>query len=152
VQPDDAYAAGLLQGIGHLILCQCHQRQAIEGFSSVKPLWGRALAEAEVRVFGIAHPLVSAVWVDRLGLPQAVVVAISQSLQGEDKPLAEVRLIRTLQVAADLAAGAALGSSLEETLSGISTELVEQLALGDYFASDAAETDFGDVIDAPELA
>ncbi|MEK8049305.1 HDOD domain-containing protein [Ideonella sp. DXS22W] len=152
VNADDAYGAGLLQGIGHLILCQCHPRQAIEGFPSVRPLWGEPLARLEHKLFGVSHPMVSAVWADKLGMPQPVVVAIAQSLQRNDGRVTDVRMIRTLQVAASMAAGAALGESLEQTLSGVNMELVDTLGLGAYLASPAAETDFGDLQASPALA
>lgn len=149
--PDDAYSAGLLQGIGHLILCQCHPQQAIEGFSSARLLWGPPLAEQELALFGVSHPLVSAVWADKLGLPAPVVVAIAHSLDSTGQDVAELRLSRTLQLAAGLAAGASLGDTLDDTLARVDGALVAHLGLEAYLASDAARSDFGQLQAAPEL-
>ena len=148
VAPDDAYSAGLLQAIGHLILCQCHPQQAVEGFSSAKTLWGSALARQELDLFGASHPQVSAIWADKLGLPSPVVTAIAQSLTATE---ADLRLSRTVQVAAGLAAGASSGSDLDASMSNVDVGVIEQLGLATYLGSDQARADFGDMQAAPEL-
>jgi HD-like signal output (HDOD) protein len=151
--PEDAYSAGLLQGVGHLILCQCHPEEAIIGFSSVYSLWGRALADQENELFGTSHPVVSAIWVDRLGLPESVVTAISHMVPapGVNDETDAHTLSAVLTLATSLAAGASYGDTLAQTLQSVDQALVHTLGLSDYLASDDANTDFGELMTVPTL-
>ncbi|TDM09492.1 MAG: hypothetical protein C4K60_09590 [Ideonella sp. MAG2] len=83
-QEDAAQSAGLLQGMGHLILCHCLPEPAMAAFGPYNPQavlsTGHDLAERERAVFGVAHPEVSAWWAAEMGLPDQAVQAIEQSL------------------------------------------------------------------------
>lgn len=83
VDKDTAYCAGLLQSVGHLILCQFHQNIAQREFSSIKKLYGVDLAERENEIFGVNHAQVSAIWVSKLGMPNEIVNAIEHSLESD---------------------------------------------------------------------
>ncbi|MFG6448757.1 HDOD domain-containing protein [Roseateles sp. BYS180W] len=135
-----AYAAGLLQGVGHLILCKCHPDLAIEEFSSMTQLWGPALAERENAVFGVDHARVSAIWADKLGMPEEVVLAIDHSL---DPPMSSSQALSgVLQLACAVAAAAAQGESLEEAMTQIDQTLLSNPALSAYTQSEDFATDF----------
>ncbi|WP_290870573.1 HDOD domain-containing protein [Aquabacterium sp.] len=149
--PDDAYSAGLLQGVGHLILCQCHPEEALFGFSSVASLWGRDLAEQEISLFGTSHPEVSAIWVDRLGLPETVVTAIAHMAGTPGANEQAHTLSAVLILATSLAAGASYGDSLSQTLQSVDKALVSALGLNDYLASEDACTDFGELMTVQTL-
>lgn len=82
---DQAQSAGLLQGMGHIILCHCLPEQAEQAFGALPreraPSSSHALAEQELIAFGVAHPEVSAWWAAEIGLPDSAVDAIEHSLQ-----------------------------------------------------------------------
>jgi HD-like signal output (HDOD) protein len=143
VDVEMAYSAGLLQGIGHLILCQCHPDQAMAAFPAYQVLWGEQLARKEFSAFGVAHPAVSAIWVDQLGMPQEVVEAVRLSL--EPVSVAAPRLGRVVQLAASVASAVSAGETVEQATQRIDESLVELLELGDYVAGERFETDFGDL-------
>lgn len=131
-----AHAAGLLLSTGHLILCQSHPVAAAAEFTRYRNLRGHALAEREVATFGVAHPAVGALWVDRLGFPSEVVGAIASSLEsgeGEaDSPLpAIVRLAR------DVAVSVVEGDTASAALAKVDAGLVQRLGLSSYVASAA---------------
>lgn len=93
---DAAYSAGLLVGVGHLILCQSDPARAREAFAGLRQRWGSTLALSEEAAFGASHPQISAIWVDRLWLPRHVVDAIDQYLRPTTEaatPLARVLLM-----------------------------------------------------------
>lgn len=110
VNRETAYSAGLLQGVGHLILCQCHPEKALEEFSSMRSLWGAELAAKERAAFGVTHPQVSALWVDRIGLPAAVASAIAHSLDPMD--ITGLTLGRVVQLASSVAAAVSSGDTV----------------------------------------
>jgi len=147
VDGETAYSAGLLQGIGHLILCQSHPEQALRSFSGYQSLWGAALAEKERVAFGYSHPAVSAAWVDQLGMPTVVAEAIHHSLDplSDDAP----RLGRVVQFATGVAASVSAGETVEQATQRIDQALVELLELGSYVAGPRFETDFGDLLTLP---
>ena len=139
---ESAYTAGLLQGVGHLILCKCHPALAHEAFPGFRSPWGMPLAEREQQAFGVSHPAVSALWIDRMGMPEAVVDAVAHSLDASDA--AAPRLGRVVQLACSVAAAVNSGSTVAEAVAGIDAALLKMLELetyvgGDDFASDFAE-------------
>ncbi|MCV2355705.1 HDOD domain-containing protein [Paucibacter sp. B2R-40] len=142
VDREAAYTAGLLQGVGHLILCQCKPAAALAAFPGYRSYWGRPLADLERQAFGVAHPAISALWVDRLAMPPATVEAIAHSL--EDADADAPRLGRVVQLACSVAAAVSAGASVAEAVATIDAVLLEMLALEDYvvgadFADDFAE-------------
>jgi len=147
---DTAYSAGLLQGVGHLILCQCHPQQAEAAFSSMRSLWGMALAERELQAFGISHAQVSALWVDRLGMPAAVGEAIAHSLD----PLAGSHhtLGRVVQMACHVAGAIGTGDSAEQAARAVDAALVELLDLEHYLDGEDFADDFATLKGLPALA
>ncbi len=150
---DTAYSAGLLQGVGHLILCQCHPAQAETAFSSMRSLWGAALAEREQQVWGVHHAQVSALWVDKLGMPAAVGEAIARAVD----PLASTpgdphRLGRVVQMACHVASAIGTGDSAEQAAQAIDTALVELLDLEHYLDGDDFADDFANLKGLPALA
>ncbi|MBQ0935714.1 HDOD domain-containing protein [Ideonella paludis] len=85
---DQAQSAGLLQGMGHIILCHCLPDQAEQAFgampSQLALCSSHELAERELLAFGVAHPEVSAWWAAEIGLPDTAADAIEHSLQPPD--------------------------------------------------------------------
>ena len=144
---DAAYSGGLLQGIGHLILCQCHPDKARQGFSPFVNEWGLKLAAREVSVFGIAHPEISALWVDKLGMPQLVADAVLTSLYPVET--AAPALARILRLACTVADAVAEGRSLDTALAELEPILVAQLGLQDYLGSEEFSTDFAELQTLP---
>ena len=146
---DTAYSAGLLQGVGHLILCQCHPAQAEAEFSSMRSLWGAALAERERAVWGVDHAQVSAIWVDKLGMPAAVGEAIARSVD----PLAgnHHTLGRVVQLACTVAGAISAGDTAEQAARAVGAALVELLDLEQYLGGDDFVTDFADLRGLPAL-
>ncbi len=146
---DTAYSAGLLQGVGHLILCQCHPAQAEAEFSSMRSLWGAALAERERAVWGVDHAQVSALWVDKLGMPAAVGEAIAHSVD----PLAGSHhtLGRVVQMACSVAGAISAGDSAEQAARAVDAALVELLDLEQYVGGDDFALDFADLQGLPAL-
>ncbi len=140
---ETAYSAGLLQAIGHLILCQCQPEQARQGFSRVQHQWGVPLATREMEVFGVAHPEVSALWVDKLGMPQNVTDAVLTSLY----PLSAAAppLARVLRLACSLADAVAEGRSLSTSRESLDSSLLDLLRLTDYVNGDDFEIDFAEL-------
>ncbi len=148
VDREAAYSAGLLQGVGHLILCMSHKEEALRHFTSMKSLWGTALAERERSAFGgVAHPEVSAMWVDKLGMPAPVVHAIEHSLD----PLDQTHhvLARVVQLACSIATALNAGDSAEGAAKKMEEGLVQALKLGDYVTSADFATDFADLKTQP---
>jgi HD-like signal output (HDOD) protein len=147
VNADTAYTAGLLQGVGHLILCQCHAAQALVAFPGYRSPWGQALATIEQQAFGVSHPQVSAIWVDRIGMPAPVVEAVANSLGG-DLPQTP-QLGRVVQLAANVANSVANGSTVEQAVAAIDSALLSMLSLDDYVGGDAFATDFAELQTVP---
>lgn len=147
VDAETAYGAGLLQGVGHLILCQCHPQAAEQGLARYQALWGFRLAEREVELFGVAHPAVSAIWVDRLGVPAAVVEAIAHSLEPLDR--GAPKLGRVVQLASGVAALVSAGETVESAVEIIDAALLAVLDLEGYLESPDFGTDFADLSTLP---
>lgn len=82
---DQAQSAGLLQGMGHIILCHCLPEQAHRAFGAMPSQMAlcssHEMAQRELNAFGVAHPEVSAWWAAEIGLPDSAVDAIEHSLQ-----------------------------------------------------------------------
>ncbi len=147
VDREAAYSAGLLQGVGHLILCKCHPAVAQQAFPGYRSLWGMPLATLERQAFGVAHPAVSAVWVDRLGMPAPVVDAVRHSLDAtEDKA---PHLGRVVQLACSVAAAVHSGATVAQAAATIDATLLDMLALQDYVGGEAFATDFADLQTLP---
>lgn len=94
---DAAHAAALLADAGHLILCQTFRAKATAAFTSHRNLRGAALAERELKHFGVTHPKIGSLWVDRLGFPAEVGAAIAAHLHepaGEDDASDLAALVR----------------------------------------------------------
>ncbi|WP_396267681.1 HDOD domain-containing protein [Ideonella sp.] len=85
---DQAQSAGLLQGMGHIILCHCLPEQAHRAFGAMSSQMAlcssQEMAQRELDAFGVAHPEVSAWWAAEIGLPDSAVEAIEHSLQAPD--------------------------------------------------------------------
>ena len=150
---DTAYSAGLLQGVGHLILCQCHPQQAEIEFSSMRSLWGAPLAAREQAVWGVHHAQVSALWVDKLGMPPAVGEAIARSVD----PLAGATgshhtLGRVVQLACHVAGAIGTGDTAEQAARAIDAALVDLLDLDHYIGGDDFADDFANLKGLPALA
>lgn len=147
---DTAYSAGLLQGVGHLILCQCHPAQAEAEFSSMRSLWGTALAGREQAVWGVDHTQVSALWVDKLGMPAGVGEAIAHSVE----PLGGKHhtLGRVVQMACNVAGAISAGDSAEQAARAVDAALVDVLELRHYVGGDDFAADFADLKGLPALA
>jgi HD-like signal output (HDOD) protein len=145
-----AHAAGLLLGTGHLILCQSHPLAAAAEFTRYRNLRGQALAERELAAFGVAHPTVGALWVDRLGFPAEVAQAIAGSLDPVadegDSPLPDI-----VRVARDVAISAIEGDSAAEAIAKLDAGLLERLALNDYVATTAFVERYQQMKDLPAL-
>lgn len=143
VDGEMAYCAGLLQGIGHLILCQCRPEQAQKAMPGYRLIWGAELAAVEQRAFGVSHPVVSAIWVSRLGLPAEVVDALRHSL--EPMSTTAPRLGRVVQLACSVAASVAEGETVEQAIARVDVALVAVLQLETYLSSEKFSTDFGEL-------
>lgn len=78
--PDAAYLAGLLHGVGHLILCQAFAAQLLPALTGTSTLRGGELAALEQEACGLAHPQVGAAWLDELGFPQEISGAVAHQL------------------------------------------------------------------------
>ena len=143
VDGEMAYCAGLLQGIGHLILCQCRPEQAQKAMPGYRLIWGAELAAVEQRAFGVSHPVVSAIWVSRLGLPAEVVDALRHSL--EPMSTTAPRLGRVVQLACSVAASVAEGETVEQAIARVDVALVAVLQLETYLSSEKFGTDFGEL-------
>ncbi len=143
VNGEMAYCAGLLQGVGHLILCQSHPDEAVAAMLGYRTLWGQELALVEAAAFGVTHPMISAIWADRLGLPREVVAAIRYSLEpiGGTAP----NLGRVVQLASNVAASVSAGVGVEEAIGRVDMALVERLSLESYVSSGRFGTDFDEL-------
>lgn len=101
---DEAQSAGLLQGMGHIILCHCLPEQARHGFGAMPRQMAlcssHEMAEREFQVFGVSHPEVSAWWAAEIGLPDRAVEAIEHSLQPPNA--ADSALTRSLVAACQM--------------------------------------------------
>jgi HD-like signal output (HDOD) protein len=127
---DAAYTAGLLLGVGHLILCTFQPKQALAEFASIRHSWGLALAEREMRAFGATHGHISSLWVDQLGLPVAVAEAQLEAMQSEPPtPLAGV-----LQLATAAASAVAAGQSAQQARETLAGPLADRLGLAVHLA------------------
>ncbi|MGJ7579871.1 HDOD domain-containing protein [Variovorax sp. RHLX14] len=143
VNGEMAYCAGLLQGVGHLILCQSHPDEALGAMLGYRTLWGQELALVEAAAFGVTHPMISAIWADRLGLPREVVAAIRYSLE----PIggAAPNLGRVVQLASNVAASVSAGVSVEDAIGRVDMALVQRLNLETYVSSGRFSTDFDEL-------
>ena len=143
VDGEKAYCAGLLQGVGHLILCQSHPEEARIALQGYPALWGQDMALVEAAAFGVTHPMVSAIWADRLGLPREVVAAIRYSLEpvGATAP----NLGRVVQLACNVASSVSAGVTVEEAIGRVDMALVERLDLESYVSSGRFDTDFDEL-------
>ncbi|MDZ7812431.1 MAG: HDOD domain-containing protein [Ideonella sp.] len=98
---DQAQSAGLLQGMGHVILCHCLPEQARAAFGAIPTQAAHCsvqeMAERELAAFGVSHPEVSAWWAEEIGLPEGTVEAIEHSLAPPDAEA--TALTRTLMAA-----------------------------------------------------
>lgn len=143
VNGEMAYCAGLLQGVGHLILCQSHPDEALGAMLGYRTLWGQELALVEAAAFGVTHPMISAIWADRLGLPREVVAAIRYSLEPIDG--AAPNLGRVVQLASNVAASVSAGVSVEDAIGRVDMALVQRLNLETYVSSGRFGTDFDEL-------
>ena len=143
VDREMAYCAGLVQGVGHLILCQCRPEQALKALPGYRLLWGTELAAIERRAFGVSHPAVSAIWIGRLGLPAEVVDAVATSL--EPMSVAVPRLGRVVQLASSVAASVAAGETVEQAIERVDFALVAMLNLEAYLESEGFGSDFDEL-------
>lgn len=150
VDAEAAYAAALLQAVGHLILCRAYPQQAVQVFSSLRSYWGRPLAEQEARAFGVTHPRVSAAWVDHIGMPEAVVHAIEHSLEPVDESAgSKRRLADVVQLACAVTAALANGDAQAADVGRAEQGLVQSLGLDEYMAGDDFSTDFAELRTLP---
>jgi HD-like signal output (HDOD) protein len=122
-----AYLAGLLHRTGHLILCQSFPLAAGAAFAPHHGLRGEALANAEATAFGQVHPAVGAHWVQEMGFPEEVPLAIRHQLQPRS-PHAGV-LAPVLHLALQLAADIEAGDSAQGSLAKIDAALWELVDL-----------------------
>lgn len=143
VNGEMAYCAGLLQGVGHLILCQSHSDEALGAMLGYRTLWGQELALVEAAAFGVTHPMISAIWADRLGLPREVVAAIRYSLEPIEG--AAPNLGRVVQLASNVAASVSAGVSVKDAIGRVDMGLVERLNLETYVSSGRFSTDFDEL-------
>lgn len=143
VDGDTAYCAALLQGVGHLILCQCRTERALEALPGYRLLWGTELAAIEMQAFGVSHPAVSAIWIARLGLPAEVVAAVAHSL--EPISVAAPRLGRVVQLASSVAASVAAGETVAQAIERVDVALVAVLNLEAYLESEGFGSDFDEL-------
>lgn len=138
-----AYSAGLLVGVGHLILCRFHPEPAQRLFGGMLLPWGASLAEQERQAFGTDHARISGIWVGMLDLPQPLFdgVAMSQAPLAEPVP----RLARVVQLAAEMAAGLDTEASNTELAqrwrNGLASTLLAGLGLTDYLADGSSVED-----------
>jgi len=143
-----AHAAGLLLATGHLILCQSHPVAAAAQFTRYRNLHGQALAERELAAFGVAHPAVGALWVDRLGFPREVVQAIAGSLEPgaveTGSPLAAI-----VRVASDVANSVTGGDAAADAVAKLDANLLRRLALNDYVTATAFAERYEQMKDLP---
>lgn len=142
---DSAHSAGLLLGTGHLILCQAHPVAAAAEFTRYRNLGGAALAEREQAVFGVAHPAVGALWVDRLGFPQEVVQAIAGSL--DDTPGTVLTAI--VRIARQIGGSVTAGDDVATAVDKLDRGLRERLALDDYLHAAAFSDRYAQMRDLP---
>lgn len=147
---DTAYSAGLLQGVGHLILCQRYPDEAEIAFSSMRSLWGAPLADREQALWGVNHAEVSAIWVDRLGMPAGVVEAIRRSVD----PItgSHHTLGRVVQLACHVAGAISSGDSADQAARAVDAALVKLLDLDQYLDGDDFIDDFASLKNLPALA
>lgn len=124
---ESAYVAGLLLATGHLILCQVHPHVAAAHFTRYQNLRGAPLATLEDEVFGISHPVVGALWVDRLGFPSEVVASIRNALE----PVTETTslLDAAVRMGTELAVQALAGASINAAVGQLDAKLIRHLGL-----------------------
>lgn len=149
VPAESAYTAGLLQSVGHLILCQCEPARA-EALAGASAHWGAELAAAEQEAFGCTHPAMSALWADHMGLPRDMVDAIARSLDPMDAP-ATTRLARVLRLATAVGGSVAFGEDIECAAARVAHNLAGTLDLGDYFATESFQNDFFELQSVPSV-
>jgi len=78
-----ALLAGLLHGVGHLILCQAFPAEMGAKLVGATQRRGAELAALELEACGIAHPAVGAAWLDELGFPEQAADAVANQLTAE---------------------------------------------------------------------
>jgi len=140
---DAAYTAGLLLGVGHLILCKFHPREAVAEFTSIRHSWGLALAEREMKAFGATHGHISSLWVDKLGIPTVIAEAQFGSMlpiQVQTTPLA-----RVLQLATNVAASVAARQSVQQARTALSGAIADSLGLAAHLANDKFDDAYGEL-------
>jgi HD-like signal output (HDOD) protein len=115
--PEEAYVCGLLHAAGHLILCQSYPEIANAMFTGFAPARGAELADIETQAFGIDHPAVGALWVESIGFPKSVAVAIGRTAL-EPAGLCEP-LDLALNSACSLAAAVAQGWTADAALAAL---------------------------------
>ncbi|MBL8329680.1 MAG: HDOD domain-containing protein [Rubrivivax sp.] len=136
---DAAYSAGLLCAVGHLILCQAEPDKARRTFNTVRLPWGAELARKEESSFGVSHPQVSAIWVDKLGMPAHVVRAIDMCHSGPS--LAAPPLARSLQIGSALAAWLMSEDEADRAPFALPEALLAAASLKDYLVGGGAQED-----------
>jgi HD-like signal output (HDOD) protein len=130
---ESAYSAGLLSGAGQLILCQAFPLKAQAEFTRYSNLRGLALAAKEQETFGIMHPVVGALWADKLAFPSDTVQAIEQHLSNPDVLLPP--LARLICIARSLAASALDGLPQDAAVAALDPRHLDALQLGAHLTS-----------------
>ena len=140
IDRDAAYTAGLLLGVGHLVLCKFHPQQALAEFPTMRQSWGLALAEREMRAFGANHGHISSLWVDRLGIP--TLVADAQLGAMRDQPNPTTPLAGVLQLATTAAIAVTAGSTAQQARQALAGPLADGLGLAAHLAGDGFDEDY----------
>jgi HD-like signal output (HDOD) protein len=140
---ETAYSAGLLVGVGHLILCRFHAEEAERRFGGVLMPWGATLAQQEREAFLADHARIAGLWTDKLDLPDALVQAVSQSQSPLSAPAPA--LARVVQLASEMAAALDDGAD-DKALparwrTGLPATLLAGLGLTDYLADGSCRED-----------
>jgi HD-like signal output (HDOD) protein len=140
---DAAYTAGLLLGVGHLILCKFHPKEAVAEFTTIRHSWGVALADREMKAFGATHGHISSLWADKLGLPTTIVQAHIESMMPiglHSTPLAGV-----VQLAATMAGAVAARQSVQQVRTALAGPVADSLGLAAHLASGEFEDAYGEL-------
>jgi HD-like signal output (HDOD) protein len=119
-----AYLAALLHGIGHVILCQSFPAAAASVFTSQPDLEGDALVAVETTAFGLTHTEVGAAWVERLGFPTEIGLALRHYLAPWTDDAGE--LAWSLYLAVLLGPKLEAGMSLPAALAELDPALLER--------------------------
>jgi HD-like signal output (HDOD) protein len=145
---ETAYSAGLLAGVGHLILCRFHAEEAERRFGGVLMPWGAVLAQQEREAFLADHARIAGLWTDKLELPEPLVRAVGMS----QAPLSDTApaMARVVQLAAEMAAEMAAvldGADADDPSlpsrwrTGLPATLLAGLGLTDYLADGSCQED-----------